>query len=121
LLLLLWLMQKQASGWSDSWPSARRRSIPNRLFTRRSDSLDAATAEIHPGPVERFVAYGLLEPVEWIGPALLFDSAAVPRLHMILRLRRDTGVNLAGIGMILDLLDRLHTLERDNQWLRAQQ
>ena len=29
--------------------------------------------------------------------------------------------NLAGIGMILDLLDRFRALERENQWLRAQQ
>ena len=77
----------------------------------------AANAEIH----QRFEAYGLLEPVEWAGPSLLFDAGAVPRLEMILRLRRDPGVNLAGIGMILDLLDRLRALERENQWLRAQQ
>jgi DNA-binding transcriptional MerR regulator len=94
------------------------------LCRRERDQLTleglAATAEIHPGLVEQFVAYGLLEPVEWTGPMQLFDAAAVPRLQMILRLRRDTGVNLAGIGMILDLLDRLHVLERENQWLRAQ-
>jgi hypothetical protein len=76
---------------------------------------------IHPGLVERFVAYGLIEPVEWVGPVLFFDAAAIPRLQMIMRLRRDTAVNLAGIGMALDLLDRLRALERENQWLRAQQ
>jgi MerR family transcriptional regulator/heat shock protein HspR len=51
---------------------------------------------------------------------LLFDMAAVPRLRMILRLRHDTGVNLAGIGMILDLVDRLRDLEHENQRLRSQ-
>jgi DNA-binding transcriptional MerR regulator len=103
----------------------RERRYEIVLCRRERDQLTlemlAATAEIHPGLVEQFVAYGLLEPVEWAGPALLFDAAAVPRLHMILRLRRDTGVNLAGISMILDLLDRLRSLERENQWLRAQQ
>ena len=63
---------------------------------------------------------GVHEPVEWARRMQLFDAAAVPRLQRTLRLRRDTGVNLAGIGMILDLLDRLHVLERENQWLRAQ-
>jgi DNA-binding transcriptional MerR regulator len=95
------------------------------LCRRERDQLTlemlAATSEIHPGLVEQFVAYGLLEPVEWAGPMLLFDAAAVPRLQAILRLRRDTGVNLAGISMILDLLDRLRALERENQRLRAQQ
>ena len=81
----------------------------------------AAAAEIHPGLVEQLVTYGLLEPIEWIGTMLLFDAAAVPRLQRILRLRRDTGVNLAGIDMILDLLDRLHALKCENQRLRAQQ
>ena len=94
------------------------------LCRRERDQLTletlAATAEVHPGLVEQFVAYGLLEPVEWAGPVLLFDAAAVPRLQMIMRLRRDTGVNLAGIGMILDLLDRLRAIERENQWLRTQ-
>ena len=92
------------------------RSERDRLTLERL----ATTAQIHPGLVERFVAYGLLEPAEWVGPVLLFDASAVPRLQMIMRLRCDPGVNLAGIGMILDLLDRLRALERENQWLRAQ-
>jgi DNA-binding transcriptional MerR regulator len=103
----------------------RERRYEIVLCRRERDQLTlemlAATAEIHPDLVEQFVAYGLLEPVEWAGPMLLFDAAAVLRLQTILRLRRDTGVNLAGIGMILDLLDRLRALERENQWLRAQQ
>jgi MerR family transcriptional regulator/heat shock protein HspR len=103
----------------------RERRYEIVLCRRERDQLTlemlAATAEIHPGLVEQFVAYGLLEPVEWAGPMLLFDAAAVPRLQAILRLRRDTGVNLAGISMILDLLDRLRALERENQRLRAQQ
>ena len=103
----------------------RERQFEIVLCQRERDQLTlerlADSAEIHPGLVERFVACGLLEPVEWVGPVLLFDAAAVPRLQMIMRLRRDTGVNLAGIGMILDLLDRLRALERENQWLRAQQ
>jgi DNA-binding transcriptional MerR regulator len=103
----------------------RERRYEIVLCRRERDQLTleglAAAAEIHPGLVERFVAYGLLEPAEWVGPVLLFDAAAVPRLQIIMRLRRDTGVNLAGIGMILDMLDRLRTLERENRWLRAQQ
>ena len=91
------------------------------LCRRERDQLTlemlAATAEIHPSLVEQFIAYGLLEPIEWAGPALIFNASAVPRLHRILRLRRDTGVNLAGISMILNLLDRLSALEHENQEL----
>jgi MerR family transcriptional regulator, heat shock protein HspR len=103
----------------------RERRFEIVLYPRERDQLTlerlATTAEIHPGLVEQFVAYGLLEPVAWAGPAMLFDAAAVPRLQIIIRLRRDIGVNLAGIGMILDLLERLRALERENQGLRAQQ
>jgi len=94
------------------------------LCPREGDPLTleglAARADLHPGVVERFVACGLVEPVEWVGPLLLFDPATVPRLQMIMRLRRDTGVNLAGVEVILDLLDRLRSLDLENRWLRAQ-
>jgi DNA-binding transcriptional MerR regulator len=103
----------------------RERRYEIVLCRRECDQLTlemlADTVEIHPDLVKQFVAYGLLEAVEWAGPMLLFDMAAVPRLQTILRLRRDIGVNLAGIGMILDLLDRLRALDRENQWLRARQ
>ena len=75
----------------------------------------ASSAEIHPDLAERFVEYGLIEPVERVGSLLLFEAAAVPRLRMIMRLRRDIGVNLPGIGMIMDLLDRLHALKQENE------
>ena len=103
--------------------TVRRYDIVLCRNERQQLTLDglASCAGMPPALVEQFVAYGLLEPVEWVGPVLLFDASAVPRLQMIMRLRRDTGVNLAGIGIILDLLDRLRALERENQWLRAQQ
>jgi DNA-binding transcriptional MerR regulator len=103
----------------------RERRYDIVLCRREQDQLTlerlAATAEVHPGLIERFVAYGLLEPVECAGTVLVFDAAAVLRLQLIMRLRRDTGVNLAGMDIILNLLDRLRALERENQWLRARQ
>ena len=57
----------------------RERRYEIVLCRRERDQLTlemlAATAEIHPGLVEQFVAYGLLEPVEWVGQELLFDAA----------------------------------------------
>lgn len=79
----------------------------------------AASAGLHPALVERFVEFGLLEPVEWVGAQLLFDVAAVPRLRLIDRLRCDIGVNLAGIAVILDMLDRLRALQHETEWQRS--
>ena len=71
------------------------------------------------GTIEYFVEYGLLEPIARTGTQWLFDTACLARLRMIERLRRDLGANLAGIAVILDLLDRLTTLQREvEQWRR---
>ena len=77
----------------------------------------AACAGVHPSRIESFVEYGLLEPSTHTGPQWLFDTAGLVRLRRIERLRRDLGANLAGIAVILDLLDRLTTLQREvEQW-----
>jgi len=79
----------------------------------------AACAGVHPARIEYFVEYGLLEPIARTGTQWLFDTACLARLRMIERLRRDLGANLAGIAVILDLLDRLTTLQREvEQWRR---
>jgi hypothetical protein len=53
----------------------------------------------------------LITPVEQSEKELLFDAAAAPRLRTIVRLRRSLGINLAGIAVILDLLDKLCALQ----------
>jgi chaperone modulatory protein CbpM len=77
----------------------------------------ARSAGLHPALVERFVEFGLLEPAEREGTYLVFEAAAVLRLRMIERLRSEIGINLAGIAVILDLLDRLHDLQSENERL----
>ena len=79
----------------------------------------AACTGVHPALIEYFVDYGLLEPSARTGTQLFFDAACIARLRMIERLRRDLGANLAGIAVILDLLDRLTSLQREvEQWRR---
>jgi DNA-binding transcriptional MerR regulator len=66
--------------------------------------------------VARFVDFGLLEPVGRDGLQLLFGMDAVLRVRTIQRLRRDLGVNLAGIAIILDLTERLRTMQQELEW-----
>jgi MerR family transcriptional regulator, heat shock protein HspR len=72
----------------------------------------ASCCGIHPELIGRFVALGLLEPVGR-GPddELLFEAGAVPLLHKILRLRNQLGINYAGIGVVLELIDRIEAME----------
>jgi chaperone modulatory protein CbpM len=45
-------------------------------------------------------------------PEPVFTEADVARAQLILDLKRDMGVNNEGIGVILDLLDQLHSLRK---------
>ena len=79
----------------------------------------ASRAGMHPTLVERFVEFGLIEPIEQEGTTLFFDPSAIPRLRMIGRLRESLGINLSGIAVIQDLLDRLCALQLENEALRG--
>jgi len=79
----------------------------------------ARLARLHPEMVDKLVDWGLIEPVKW-EPKLLFPETAVPRIWRIMRLRRDLGINWSGIGVVLDLLDKIEELEREIAWLRRQ-
>jgi chaperone modulatory protein CbpM len=78
----------------------------------------AVEAALHPDLVERYVAYGLLEPVSVGERVLWFDAQAVRRLRTIRRLREDLGINLPGIAVALDLLERIEALQRELASLR---
>jgi DNA-binding transcriptional MerR regulator len=96
-------------------PMILRRIEPEQLTL---ESL-AACAGVHPALITYFVEYGLLEPSTRAGTQWLFDTCCITRLRMIERLRRDLGANLAGIAVILDLLERLTSLQREvEQWRR---
>ena len=79
----------------------------------------AQAAGMHPDLVESFVDFGLLAPVERHGSSPLFDTSAVLRARAIQRLRRDLGVNLSGVAVILDLTERLRAAQQELNWWRS--
>lgn len=72
----------------------------------------AAAADVHPDLVGQFVAYGLLEPVGQEPSSSWFDSGDVLRLRIIGRLRNELGINLPGVAAVLDLLERMESLQQ---------
>jgi DNA-binding transcriptional MerR regulator len=66
---------------------------------------------LHPDVIRRFLEFGLFEPAEVTGSDILLDSVALHRIGVIQHLRYDLGVNLPGIGVILELLDRIDALQ----------
>ncbi|HYR44522.1 MAG TPA: chaperone modulator CbpM [Terriglobia bacterium] len=73
----------------------------------------ASRAGVHPDVIYHFIELGLIEPATDRSTAeILLDPEAIHRVCVIQRLRGDLGVNLAGAGVILDLLDRLSASKR---------
>lgn len=78
----------------------------------------AAEAGMHPDLVVRYIDYGLIEPVRSIAGEALFEAGDVARLRTIQRLRSDLGVGLPGAAVIMELLDRIESMQREIEWLR---
>src|SRR5215471_11779150 len=67
---------------------------------------------LHPEIVRRFLEFGLFEATEVTGAEIMLDAVALRRIGVIQHLRYDLGINLSGIGVILELLDRIDALQR---------
>jgi chaperone modulatory protein CbpM len=73
----------------------------------------ASAAGLHPELVDVLVRYRLVEPAANTGSCPLFSISSVERLGRILRLRHDLGVNLAGVAVILELMERIEHLQTE--------
>ncbi|MDD4801542.1 MAG: chaperone modulator CbpM [Syntrophomonas sp.] len=72
---------------------------------------------VHPEFLERMVDLGLIEPVQY-SPVMLFAPEAAADVGRALRLRNDLGINWAGVGVVMDLLERIAQLEYELARLR---
>ncbi|WP_322761022.1 chaperone modulator CbpM [Frankia sp. Cr2] len=102
------------------YPLARRyQPRPDQPGPRWSGSqrltVDAVArrAGLHPDLVRRFVALSLLDATRDARGQLWFTTDALVTLGRIQRLRAGLSLNYAAVGLVLDLLDRVETLERE--------
>jgi MerR family transcriptional regulator/heat shock protein HspR len=72
---------------------------------------------IHPQTLRMYEREGLVAP-QRVGKNRLYSERDVERIRQIQRLT-SIGVNLQGVAMILDLLQRLDEMERELDELRA--
>jgi chaperone modulatory protein CbpM len=77
----------------------------------------AAICGIRRTTLARLIRGGLIEPAA--PGASYFTAASASRLRRMLRLRADLGINLVGAAIVLDLLERLQSLEMDLARLRG--
>ena len=78
----------------------------------------AKKAHISESSIRRYIRLGLITPVKRERGCYLLKDTAIFRISKIHRLRRDMGINLCGIGVVLDLLDRIEDLYRQLSDLR---
>jgi chaperone modulatory protein CbpM len=76
----------------------------------------ARRANMHPDVVERYVELGLIHPCKG-EDSIVFEPSTVVRLGSVNRLRQILGINLAGIAVVLDLIDQICTLQDENRRL----
>jgi chaperone modulatory protein CbpM len=69
------------------------------------------TCRVHAEWVMELVEEGVLEPLEPGGPQWRFSATSIVRIEKARRLQRDLGVNLPGVALALELLDRIESLE----------
>jgi MerR family transcriptional regulator/heat shock protein HspR len=83
-------------------------------------SVAARLCDMHPQTLRMYERMGLIRPKRVNQKNRLYSQADIERLRQIQRLTRDLGVNLAGVEIILDLLDKVERLQQELETLHTQ-
>jgi MerR family transcriptional regulator/heat shock protein HspR len=70
---------------------------------------------IHPQTLRLYEREGLLKPSRTEGNTRLYTDEDLQRLEFILSLARDLGVNISGIAIILQMRERMETMQTQIQ------
>jgi len=83
-------------------------------------SVAARMCGLHPQTLRLYERLGLIQPHRVGNSRRLYSEADIARLRRIQRLTQQMGVNLAGVEIILRLLDRIEQMNREMSELVAQ-
>ena len=61
--------------------------------------------------VDEMIDEGILEPTHGRSEKRRFSYGSVRRIRTVIRLQQDIGINLAGVALVLELLDRIENLK----------
>lgn len=74
-------------------------------------SVAARLCELHPQTLRMYERLGLVRPARIGSKNRLYSQADIERLRQIQRLTQEMGVNLAGVEVILGLLEKMHRMQ----------
>ena len=83
-------------------------------------SVAARMVGMHAQSLRNYERIGLIRPGRSRGRVRLYSQSDVERLRYIQRLVQDLGVNLAGAEVIIRMNERVRSMEREMQRLRAE-
>src|SRR5687767_9371422 len=83
-------------------------------------SVAAQLTGLHPQTVRLYERLGLVSPQRVNNKNRLYCQADIERLLQIRRFTQDMGVNLAGVEVILDLLEKMDRMQQEMEDLRHQ-
>lgn len=78
-------------------------------------SVAARLCQMHPQTLRMYERLGLVRPQRRNGRNRLYSQVDIDRLQQIQRLTQDMGVNLAGVEVILGLLERIEKLQQESE------
>jgi MerR family transcriptional regulator/heat shock protein HspR len=84
-------------------------------------SVAAKLVACHPQTLRMYEREGLLSPARTRQKIRLYSDDDLERVRQIRRLTQDLGVNIAGVAVILDLLNQIRELQEQNITLHAEQ
>lgn len=82
-------------------------------------SVVARMCEMHPQSIRLYERLGLVHP-HYISRRRFFSEADIERLRQIRRLTQEMGLNLAGVELVLTLLDRIERLQEELEEVKAE-
>jgi MerR family transcriptional regulator, heat shock protein HspR len=82
-------------------------------------SIAAARVGMHPQTLRLYERVGLVKPARR-GSNRLYSDEDIERLRQIQRLTQEMGVNLAGVEIILSLLEQINELQLELEQTRGQ-
>jgi MerR family transcriptional regulator/heat shock protein HspR len=91
--------------------------MPTKRKSKGSYMISAVAEmyDIHPQTLRLYEREGLLKPSRTEGNTRLYTDEDLERLEFILNLARDLGVNIAGIAIILQMRERMETMNHQMQ------
>jgi MerR family transcriptional regulator, heat shock protein HspR len=91
--------------------------MPTKRKTKGAYMISAVAEmyEIHPQTLRLYEREGLISPSRSEGNTRLYTDEDLERLEFVLNLARDLGVNLAGIAIILQMRERMESMNHQMQ------